>query len=138
MLKEEFKNLFIMLVRNGQICGENAIDVFHTEKGDALTEEDKESLEQTKRTIENYRAIEDKLLADEPLTILEYNYLYIAAKIAVLPLQKTVARWSAVLNEYENNLIPNLEKVLLLDDDQDKSDAIAKLFEETFEKEKLN
>lgn len=137
MLKEEYKNLFAMIARNGQICGENAIEVFSSEKGDNLSEEDRESLKNTEKTIEAYRELEDKILNNKPLDTTDYNYLYIAAKIARPALERNVIRWTAVLNEYDNNLIPNLEKVLL-SKDEDKSAKIMELFEATHQEEYMN
>ena len=56
-------------------------------------------------------ALEDKIAKNEELDIKDYIQLYAGATVSRNIIQKNINTWSAVVKEYDENLIPKLKEI---------------------------
>ena len=118
MLDEQYRNLFAIIARNGAINGENALEMAKNEGQNKISEN---SIASTEVMIENFRKLEDKIsLGKEPLTGLDYVFLYVGAIVSKELITKSIEKMRFVVNEYENNILPALKTVAQMSDEDDK------------------
>ena len=127
MISEQYRELFALVARNGAINGEKAMDVL--KKNDADTD-----IKATAEMTDKFRALEDKIRNSEELSGLDYVYLYAGATISREILAKNINTWTAIVNEYDTNLIPKLFEIAKETD----AEKQAKLVEENFSQEKVD
>ena len=104
MLSKENKELLSLIAQNGAITAENSADMMLKEKPEA-------DLAGVYSMRDSFLAIKDKIEADEPLTRLEWVHLWTGAQVTKAIHVKNIEKWSAVVFEYENNLIPKLFEI---------------------------
>lgn len=104
-ISEEYKNLFALIARNGAINGEKAMDVVSKEKPD-------EDLTNTKKMTQDFRDLEDKIYNDvNSLAPMDFIHLWVGASLSRTVIQKNIDVWTAVVQAYDNDLIPKLYEV---------------------------
>lgn len=127
MISEQYRELFALVARNGAINGEKAMDVLKKNDADA-------DIKATAEMTDKFRALEDKINNGEELNGLDYVYLYAGATISREILAKNINTWTAIVNEYDTNLIPKLFEIAKETD----AEKQAKLVEENFSQEKVD
>lgn len=127
MISEQYRELFALVARNGAINGEKAMDVLKKNDADA-------DIKATAEMTDKFRALEDKIRNGEELSGLDYVYLYAGATISREILAKNINTWTAIVNEYDTNLIPKLFEIAKETDTEKQ----AKLVEENFSQEKVD
>ena len=127
MISNQYKELFALVARNGAINGEKAMDVLTKNNSDA-------DIKATADMTQRFRELEDKINAGEELTGLDYVYLYAGATISREILAKNVNTWTAIIHEYDTNLIPKLFEIAKETDPEKQ----AKFVEEKFSQEKVD
>ena len=127
MISNQYKELFALVARNGAINGEKAMDVLTKNNSDA-------DIKATADMTQRFRELEDKINAGEELTGLDYVYLYAGATISREILAKNVNTWTAIIHEYDTNLIPKLFEIAKETDPEKQ----AKFVEENFSQEKVD
>ncbi len=121
-LTQQYKDLFALVARNGAINGEKAMDVISEKNPE-------EDLTNTKKMTQDFRDLEDKIEADEELTLLDFIHLWVGASISRTVIAKNVDTWTAVVKAYDEDLIPKLYEVAQSSNDDTKWQ---KLVEEYF------
>lgn len=124
-LTQQYKDLFALVARNGAINGEKAMDVIAEKNPE-------EDLINTKKMTQDFRDLEDKIEADEELTLLDFLHLWVGASISRTVIEKNVNTWTAVVKAYGEDLIPKLYEIAQSSKDDTKWQ---KLVEEYFCKE---
>lgn len=127
MISEQYRELFALVARNGAINGEKAMDVLKKNNADA-------DIKATAEMTDKFRVLEDKIRNGEELNGLDYVYLYAGATISREILAKNINTWTAIVNEYDTNLIPKLFEIAKETD----AEKQAKLIEENFSQEKVD
>ena len=127
MISNQYKELFALVARNGAINGEKAMEVLTKNNSDA-------DIKATADMTQRFRELEDKINAGEELTGLDYVYLYAGATISREILAKNVNTWTAIIHEYDTNLIPKLFEIAKETDPEKQ----AKFVEENFSQEKVD
>lgn len=112
-LTQQYKDLFALVARNGAINGEKAMDVISEKNPE-------EDLTNTKKMTQDFRDLEDKIEADEELTLLDFIHLWVGASISRTVIAKNVDTWTAVIKAYDEDLIPKLYEVAQSSNDDTK------------------
>lgn len=112
-LTQQYKDLFALVARNGAINGEKAMDVISEKNPE-------EDLTNTKKMTQDFRDLEDKIEADEELTLLDFIHLWVGAAISRTVIAKNVDTWTAVVKAYDEDLIPKLYEVAQSSNDDTK------------------
>ena len=127
MISEQYRELFALVACNGAINGEKAMDILKKNDADA-------DIEATAEMTYKFRVLEDKIRNGGELSGLDYVYLYAGATISREILAKNINTWTAIVNEYDTNLIPKLFEIAKETDTEKQ----AKLVEENFSQEKVD
>lgn len=129
MISNQYKELFALVARNGTINGEKAMDVLKNGNPDA-------DIKATADMTQRFRELEDKIRNSENLELsgLDYVYLYAGATISREILAKNVNTWTAIIHEYDTNLIPKLFEIAKETDPEKQT----KFVEENFSQEKVD
>ena len=126
MINKQYQDLFALVARNGAIAGEQALETLKD-----LPKEERTGEESTLKMVEAYRKLEDKIrVGEEELNLMDYVLLYTGSIISREILQKNVNTWSAIVHEYDTNLIPKLYEVAKETDDEKRNELIEKSFSE--------
>ena len=112
-LTQQYKDLFALVARNGAINGEKAMDVISEKNPE-------EDLTNTKKMTQDFRDLEDKIEADEELTLLDFIHLWVGVSISRTVIAKNVDTWTAVVKAYDEDLIPKLYEVAQSSNDDTK------------------
>lgn len=122
-MNKQYQELFQLVARNGAINAEQAIEALKQKENNE--EEIKLCLEMR----DNFQKMEDKILAnEEPLTLPEYVQLYAGAAVSRNIIQKNINTWTAVVKEYDDNLIPKLMEVAKEVDDEKRASLVEEYF----------
>ena len=112
-LTQQYEDLFALVARNGAINGEKAMDVISEKNPE-------EDLTNTKKMTQDFRDLEDKINADEELSLLDFIHLWVGASISRTVIAKNVDTWTAVVKAYDEDLIPKLYEVAQSSNDDTK------------------
>lgn len=106
-MNKQYQELFQLVARNGAINAENAMSALakdtekdHTKEFEVLTE-----------TRDMFNSLEDRLHNGEEINEKDYILLYAGATVSRNILQKNINTWTALVKEYDENLIPKLTEV---------------------------
>ena len=106
-MNKQYQELFQLVARNGAINAENAMSALakdtekdHTKEFEVLTE-----------TRDMFNSLEDRLHNGEEIGEKDYILLYAGATVSRNILQKNINTWTALVKEYDENLIPKLTEV---------------------------
>lgn len=129
MISNQYKELFALVARNGAINGEKAMEILKNGNPDA-------DIKATADMTQRFRELEDKIRNSENLELsgLDYVYLYAGATISREILAKNVNTWTAIIHEYDTNLIPKLFEIAKETDPEKQ----VKFVEENFSQEKVD
>ena len=106
-MNQQYLELFQMVARNGAINAEKSIETLQKD-----TEKDHEKDIQVMLEMrDSFNEIEDKLLRGETPDRLEFVKLYAGALVSRNLIQKNITTWTAIVKEYDDNLIPKLKEV---------------------------
>jgi len=106
-MNKGYRELFQMVACNGAINAEKVID---TLKQDKEKDHSKE-IESMLAMRDSFNSIEDKLINNEELDKSEYVKLYAGAVVSRNIMKKNIDTWTAIVKEYDDNLIPKLYEV---------------------------
>lgn len=121
-MNSQYKELLALVARNGAINGERALEIV------AKSEEKSEANEKTQEMIDNFRRIEDALNNDQELSVLDYIYLWVGASVSRTLIQKNIDTWTAVIQEYDTNIIPKLYEIAKSSDPEEQTKLINEYF----------
>ena len=78
---------------------------------------------------DRFNALEDKITkGEETLTLSDFIQLYAGATVSRNIIQKNINTWTAVVKEYDDNLIPKLYEVANESDEKKRSVLIDEFF----------
>ena len=123
-MNKQYQELLQLVARNGALNAERAMVTI----GVADTEEKKHNIEVLTEARDNFNKLEDKILKNEKLILTDYIQLYAGAIVSRNIIQKNIETWAAVVKEYDNNLIPKLEEIAKLPDDEKREILIEEFF----------
>ena len=117
-MNKQYQDLFQVIARNGALNAEQAMKKLQEEP-------DKEQeLAVLTDMRDRFNVLEDKILKnEEPLTLTDFIQLYAGATVSRNIIQKNINTWTAVVKEYDDNLIPKLYEVAN-ESDADKREAL--------------
>ena len=123
-MTQQWKNLLALVAQNGAINAEQAMDV--TKQQDPTA--DTSTLIQMRDRFED---LKDKINNDEPLVGMDFVNLWTGASISCAIIEKNIKTWQAVVNIYQNTLLPKLYEIASLAAEPDKQ---KEMFEDFFSK----
>lgn len=123
-MNKQYQELFQLVARNGALNAERAMATI----GVADTDEKKHNIEVLTEARDNFNKLEDKILKNEKLVLTDYIQLYAGATVSRNIIQKNIDTWSAVVREYDENLIPKLTEVAKETDETKRMTLIEDFF----------
>lgn len=123
-MTQEWKDLLALVAQNGAINAEQAMDI--TKEQDPTA--DISTLIQMRDKFED---LKDKINNDEPLMGMDFVNLWTGASISCAIIEKNIKTWQAVVNTYQNTLLPKLYEIASLAAEPDKQ---KEMFENFFSK----
>ena len=115
--------MFQVVARNGALNSEKAME-------DLANKEDNQQEMDVLLDMRNrFNELEDKILkGEEELTLTDFIQLYAGATVSRNIIQKNINTWTAVVKEYDDNLIPKLYEVANESDDVKRANLIEDYF----------
>lgn len=121
-MNKQYQDLFQLVARNGALNAEKAMEAL------AEKEDNQKEMEVLLDMRERFTALEDKIGANEELSIVDYIQLYAGATVTRNILQKNINTWTALVKEYDDNLIPKLYEVANETDEVKRNTLIEDFF----------
>ena len=117
-MNKQYQDLFQMVARNGALNAEKAMEAL---KG---AEDKEKEIEVLVDMRDRFNVLEDKILKnEEPLSLTDFIQLYAGATVSRNIIQKNINTWTAVVKEYDDNLIPKLYE-MTNEKDSEKREAL--------------
>ena len=117
-MNKQYQDLFQMVARNGALNAEKAMEAL---KG---AEDKEKEIEVLVDMRDRFNVLEDKILKnEEPLSLTDFIQLYAGATVSRNIIQKNINTWTAIVKEYDDNLIPKLYEVAN-ESDSEKREAL--------------
>ena len=117
-MNKQYQDLFQVIARNGALNAEQAMKKLQE------SEDKEKEIAVLVDMRDRFNVLEDKILKNEaPLTLIDFIQLYAGATVSRNIIQKNINTWTAVVKEYDENLIPKLYEVAN-ESDQDKRDSL--------------
>lgn len=102
-MNKQYQDLFQMVARNGALNAEKAMEALKS------AEDKEKEIEVLVDMRDRFNVLEDKILKnEEPLSLTDFIQLYAGATVSRNIIQKNINTWTAVVKEYDDNLIPKL------------------------------
>lgn len=121
MISQKYKELFQLVARNAALNAERAAEL--------TKEADKEAdLSPTYKMRDKFVALEEKLGTEELLTMEDYANLWIGASVTRGLLMNNINKWTAVVKEYDENLLPKLYAIALEKDAEKRQQMMDESF----------
>jgi len=114
------------VARNGALNAETAMKTISEDKEQDHSKE----IESLTSTRDMFNNLEDRLLAGEEIIFQDYILLYAGAVVTRNLVQKNINTWTAVVKEYDENLIPKLTEVAHENDETKRNTLIEEFFGE--------
>ena len=122
-MNKQYQDLLQMTARNGALSAERAMEAL---KDAENKEKEIGTLVDTRN---RFNALEDKILKnEEPLTLPDFILLYAGAKVTRNTVQRNLDTWTAVVKEYDDNLIPKLYEIANEPDEGKRESLIDEYF----------
>lgn len=121
-MNKQYQDLFQLVARNGALNAEKAMEAL------AEKEDNQKEMEVLLDMRERFTALEDKIGANEELSVVDYIQLYAGATVTRNILQKNINTWTALVKEYDDNLIPKLYEVANETDEVKRNTLIEDFF----------
>ena len=124
MISKKYQELVTLVARNAVLNSERAAEL--TKEADPNA-----NLEPTYKMRDKFSLLEEKISNNESLSMEDYANLWIGASITRGLLMNNINKWTAVVKEYDEDLLPKLYAIALEKD----SEAREKLMTESFSAE---
>lgn len=124
MISKKYQELFTLVARNAVLNSERAAEL--TKEADPSA-----NLEPTYKMRDKFSLLEEKISNNESLSMEDYANLWIGASITRGLLMNNINKWTAVVKEYDEDLLPKLYAIALEKDPE----AREKLMTESFSAE---
>ena len=121
-MNKQYQDLLQMVARNGALSAEAAMKALKDAEG---KDKERTLLLDTRN---RFNVIEDKILKNEELTLPDFIQLYAGAKVTRNTVQRNLDTWTAVVKEYDDNLIPKLYEVGKEMDDEKRAALVDEHF----------
>lgn len=121
MITPEWKELLITVARAGANHAEQVAEIDKTKETPLVMRD-------------RFAAAEEHLQNDQPLTKEDFNYLWIAASISKMLIQKKINAWEAVVKNYNSHLLPNLYAIASAPTDEERQTKFEEVFGQNFDK----
>ena len=121
-MNKQYQELFQVVARNGALNAEKALEALGNN-----AEHEKE-IEVLIEMRDRFNTLEDKILKGEELIVTDYVQLYAGAMVSRNIIQKNIDTWTAIVKEYDDNLIPKLYEISTADSDATREDLIEQYF----------
>lgn len=122
-MNKQFLDLFQVVARNGALNAEQAMKAL--QKEEHKPEDENILLDMRDR----FNKLEDKISENpDGLSMADYIQLYAGAVVSRNIIQKNINTWTAVVKEYDDNLIPKLHEVANEMDDDKRESLIDEYF----------
>lgn len=125
-MNKQYRDLFQLVARNGALNAETAIKTISEDKEQDHSKE----IASLTSTRDMFNNLEDRLLAGEEIAFQDYVLLYAGAVVTRNLVQKNINTWTAVVKEYDENLIPKLTEVAHESDEIKRKTLIEDFFGE--------
>lgn len=123
-MNKQYQELFQLVARNGALNAENAMSALAKDKENDHTKE----FQVLTETQDMFNNLENRLLNNEQINEKDYILLYAGATVSRNIIQKNIDTWSAVVREYDENLIPKLTEVVKETDETKRMTLIEDFF----------
>ena len=112
-----------MVARNGALNAEKAMEALEAE------ENKEKELTVLIEMRDRFNVLEDKILkGEEPLTVVDFIQLYAGAMVSRNIIQKNINTWTAIVKEYDDNLIPKLYEIANETNEEKRASLIDEYF----------
>lgn len=125
-MNKQYRELFQLVARNGALNAETAMKTISEDKEQDHSKE----IASLTSTRDMFNNLEDRLLAGEEIAFQDYVLLYAGAVVTRNLVQKNINTWTAVVKEYDENLIPKLTEVTHESDETKRKTLIEDFFGE--------
>ena len=125
-MNKQYRELFQLVARNGALNAENAMKAISEDKEQDHSKE----IASLTSTRDMFNNLEDRLLASEEIAFQDYVLLYAGAVVTRNLVQKNINTWTAIVKEYDENLIPKLTEVTHESDEIKRKTLIEDFFGE--------
>lgn len=125
-MNKQYRELFQLVARNGALNAETAMKTISEDKEQDHSKE----IASLTSTRDMFNNLEDRLLAGEEIAFQDYVLLYAGAVVTRNLVQKNINTWTAVVKEYDENLIPKLTEVAHESDEIKRKTLIEDFFGE--------
>lgn len=125
-MNKQYRELFQLVARNGALNAETAMKTISEDKEQDHSKE----IASLTSTRDMFNNLEDRLLAGEEIAFQDYVLLYAGAVVTRNLVQKNINTWTAVVKEYDENLIPKLTEVTHESDEIKRKTLIEDFFGE--------
>ena len=122
-MNKQYQELFQVVARNGALNAEQAMKAMENV-------EDKEKEITLLTEMRNrFNVLEDKILKGEKeLDVMDYIQLYAGAMVSRNIIQKNINTWTAIVKEYDDNLIPKLQEIAKETNEEKRASLIDEYF----------
>lgn len=122
-MNKQYQDLFQVVARNGALNAEKAMEALEAE------ENKEQELTVLIEMRDHFNVLEDKILkGEEPLTVVDFIQLYAGAMVSRNIIQKNINTWTAIVKEYDDNLIPKLYEIANETDEEKRASLIDEYF----------
>lgn len=122
-MNKQYQNLFQMVARNGALNAEKAMEALNG------AEDKEKEINVLVDMRDRFNVLEDKIIkGEEALALTDFIQLYAGAMVSRNIIQKNINTWTAVVKEYDDNLIPKLYEVANETDEAKRASLIDEFF----------
>ena len=122
-MNKQFQDLFQVVARNGALNAEQAMKKLQE------SESKEEEIAVLVDMRDRFNILEDKITkGEEALTLTDFIQLYAGATVSRNIIQKNINTWTAVVKEYDDNLIPKLYEVANESDEEKRAALVDEFF----------
>lgn len=122
-MNKQYQNLFQMVARNGALNAEKAMEALNG------VEDKEKEINVLVDMRDRFNVLEDKIIkGEEALALTDFIQLYAGAMVSRNIIQKNINTWTAVVKEYDDNLIPKLYEVANETDEAKRASLIDEFF----------
>ena len=122
-MNKQYQDLFQVIARNGALNAEQAMKKLQESEG-----KEKEIAVLVDMR-DRFNVLEDKITkGEEALTLTDFIQLYAGATVSRNIVKKNINTWTAVVKEYDDNLIPKLYEVANESDEKKRAALVDEFF----------
>ena len=122
-MNKQYQELFQVVARNGALNAEQAMKAMEN------VEDKKKEITLLTEMRNRFNILEDKILKGEKeLDVMDYIQLYAGAVVSRNIIQKNINTWTAIVKEYDDNLIPKLQEIAKETNEEKRASLIDEYF----------